>query len=127
MALVGNAVIAGMFEHPAERRYSGPRLLMIEQWAELARGALRDAGIDPREVDGIVCGDLRESDMFVPATIAEYLGWRVSFAERVDLGGAGPAGMVWRAAAAIELGLCETVVCAAPANRSSETSAAATT
>jgi acetyl-CoA acetyltransferase len=115
MALVGNAVIAGMFEHPAERRYSGPRLLMIEQWAELARGALRDAGIDPREVDGIVCGDLRESDMFVPATIAEYLGWRVSFAERVDLGGAGPAGMVWRAAAAIELGLCETVVCAAPA------------
>ena len=52
--------------------------------------------------------------MFVPSTVAEYLGWRVNFAERVDLGGATPIGMVWRAAAAIELGLCDVVVCAAP-------------
>src|SRR5205807_6689626 len=29
-------------------------------------------------------------------------------------GGASPAGMVWRAAAAIELGLCDVVVCAVP-------------
>lgn len=115
MTLRGTAAIAGVFEHPAERTYTGPRSLGIEQWAELSRRALADAGIDPREVDGLVCGDLRESDMFVPATIAEYLGWSVNFAERVDLGGASPVGMVWRAAAAIEMGVCETVVCAAPA------------
>jgi acetyl-CoA acetyltransferase len=115
MGLKGIAVIAGVAEHAAERHYSGPRLLMVEQWAELARTALEDARLDPRSVDGLVCSDLRESDMFVPATIAEYLGRRLNFAERVDLGGAGPVGMVWRAAAAIELGLCETVVCAAPA------------
>lgn len=115
MALSGNAVIAGVFEYPAERRYTGPRSLAIEQWAELARLALDDAGIPPGDVDGLVCGDLRESEMFVPATIAEYLGWSVNLAERVDLGGASPVGMVWRAAAAIELGLCETVVCATPA------------
>jgi acetyl-CoA acetyltransferase len=53
--------------------------------------------------------------MFVPATIAEYTGWSLNFAERIDLGGASAVGMVWRAAAAIELGLCETVVCAIPA------------
>jgi acetyl-CoA acetyltransferase len=115
MGLNGTAVIAGVAEHPAERHYSGPRHLVVEQWAELARLALADAGIDPRSVDGLVCSDVRESDMFVPATIAEYLGWRLNYAERVDLGGAGPVGMVWRAAAAIELGLAETVVCASPA------------
>lgn len=108
-------MVAGVHEHPAARRWTGRRTMVIEQWAELARLALADAGIDAREVDGLVCGDLRESESFVPATIAEYLGWSVNLAERVDLGGASPVGMVWRAAAAIELGLCETVVCAAPA------------
>jgi acetyl-CoA C-acetyltransferase len=115
VALSGKAVVAGVFEYPAARRWTGPRSLAIEQWAELARLALADAGIHPSEVDGLVCGDLRESASFVPATIAEYLGWSVNLAERVDLGGASPVGMVWRAAAAIELGLCETVVCATPA------------
>lgn len=115
VGLNGDAAIAGIFEYAPERRYDGSRLLAIEQWADLAQRALRDAEIDPGEVDGLVCGDLRESDMFVPATIAEYLGWSVNFAERVDLGGAGPVGMIWRAAAAIEMGLCETVVCAMPA------------
>ena len=55
---------------------------------------------------------MAEASLFVPATIAEYCGWSVNFAERIDLGGATAVGMVWRAAAAIELGLCEVVVCA---------------
>lgn len=115
MTLRGDAVIAGVAQYAPQRRYDGPRSLALEQWAELARLALADAGIAAREVDGLVACDLRESEMFVPATIAEYLGWSVGFAERVDLGGASPIGMVWRAAAAIELGLCSTVVCAVPA------------
>ena len=49
-------------------------------------------------------GDVAEASLFVPATVAEYCGWSVNFAERVDLGGASAVGMVWRAAAAIELG-----------------------
>ena len=48
--------------------------------------------------------------MFVPATIAEYCGFEVNYAERVDLGGASAVGMVWRAAAAVELGICDVVV-----------------
>ncbi len=52
--------------------------------------------------------------MFVPATLAEYLGLPLDYGERVDLGGATSAGMIWRAAAAVELGLCEAVLCVVP-------------
>lgn len=116
MGLRGDAAIVGIAEHRAERPFVGTPTFTLEQWAELAALALVDAGIDAREVNGICCGgDVRESAMFVPATIAEYCGWNVNFAERLDLGGASAVGMVWRAAAAIELGICDVVVCATPA------------
>ncbi len=114
MGLRGDAVIAGIAEYPPERKYRGERRFTLEQWADLAALALADAGLTSQDVNGLCCSTLRESEMFVPSTVAEYLGWGVSFAERVDLGGATPIGMVWRAAAAIELGLCDVVVCAAP-------------
>jgi len=113
MGLRGDAFIVGYSEQKSERTFTGTPKLTLEQWADLAAEALADAGIATNEVDGLVCGaDLLESQQFVPATIAEYLGWSVNFAERVDLGGATPVGAVWRAAAAIELGICETVVIA---------------
>lgn len=52
--------------------------------------------------------------MFGPSALAEYLGVRSNFNEVVDLGGATATGMVWRAAAAIEVGVCETVLCLVP-------------
>jgi acetyl-CoA acetyltransferase len=113
MGLQGDARIVGIAERPAERKFAGVPSLTIEQWAGLAADALADAGISPDDVDGVVCGgDIAEASLFLPATIAEYCGWSVNFAERIDLGGATAVGMVWRAAAAIELGLCEVVVCA---------------
>jgi acetyl-CoA acetyltransferase len=111
--LRGDACIVGIAERAAERKFAGTPTLTVEQWAGLAADALADAGIASSEVDGLVCaGDVAEASLFVPATIAEYCGWSVNFAERIDLGGATAVGMVWRAAAAIELGLCEVVVCA---------------
>jgi acetyl-CoA acetyltransferase len=52
--------------------------------------------------------------MFAPATLSEYLGIPVNYGEVVDLGGATSAGMIWRAAAAIELGLCDVVLAVVP-------------
>ncbi len=116
MGLRGDAAIVGIAEHAAERNFTGASAFSLEQWAELAAMALTDAGIDSREVNGICCaGDVRESATFVPATVAEYCGWSVNLAEQLDLGGASAVGMVWRAAAAIELGICDVVVCATPA------------
>jgi acetyl-CoA acetyltransferase len=113
MGLQGNAAIVGFAEYNSERHFTGMPAMTLEQWADLAARALDDAGVDASEVNGLVCAnDIRESSMFVPATIAEYCGWSVNFAERIDLGGATPVGMVWRAAAAIELGICDVVVCA---------------
>jgi len=111
--LRGGACIVGIAERAAERKFAGTPTLTIEQWAGLAADALTDAGIPASDVDGVACaGDVVEASLFLPATIAEYCGWSVNFAERVDLGGASAVGMAWRAAAAVELGICDVVVCA---------------
>jgi acetyl-CoA acetyltransferase len=115
MGLRGEAAIVGIAEYPHRRRYEGPRKFTLAQWAELTKLALDDAGLAARDIDGVVCSDIRESGMFTPATVVEYLGQPVNFAERIDLGGATAVGMIWRAAAAIELGICDVVVCALPA------------
>jgi acetyl-CoA C-acetyltransferase len=115
MGLRGEAAIVGLVELSPERKPTRKPATSLEQWTTLAKAALDDAGIAAEEVDGIVTASIRESDSFVPSTIVEYLGLPVNFAEHVDLGGATPAGMIWRAAAAIELGLASVVLCVAPA------------
>lgn len=115
MGLRGGAAIAGYVELKPTKKPEDAPLFTIEQWALLARSALEDAGIDLGEVDGIVTSFINESAMFAPATLAEYLGIEVGFAEHVDLGGATAAGAIWRAAAAVELGIADVVVCAMPA------------
>ena len=117
MGLRGEAAIVGMVELPPERKATRKPATSLEQWTTLAKQALDDAGIRPDQVDGICTSGIRESDAFVPSTIVEYLGLPVNYAEYVDLGGATAAGMIWRAAAAIELGLASVVLCVAPGGR----------
>lgn len=113
--LRGEAAIVGVAEWKPNRDPSGPARFTIEQWALLAHEALRDAGLSAERVDGLITSKLNEVSIFAPATISEYMGMPINFAEYVDLGGASACAMVWRAAAAIELGLCDVVVCALPA------------
>jgi acetyl-CoA acetyltransferase len=114
--LRGEAAIVGYVELPPERMSkAAPAPFTLEQWAGLSANALDDAGVPAAVVNGIVTSHLGESQSFVPSTVAEYLGVEANFAELVDLGGASAAGMMWRAAAAIELGLCDVVLCALPA------------
>ncbi|KUI26376.1 transporter [Mycobacterium sp. IS-1742] len=123
MGLRGDAAIVGYVELPPERlNKAGPAPFLLEQWAELGAAALEDAGLPAESVNGIVTSHIGESEIFVPSTVAEYLGVDANFAEILDLGGASAAGMVWRAAAAIELGLCDVVLCALPARYLTPTS-----
>src|SRR5438552_325309 len=109
--LRGDAAVVGIAELAPQRHFAGEPSFTLEQWADLAARARDDAGIDARGAGGIVtANDVRETNMFIPATVAEYCGFTVSFAEHVDLGGASAVGMIWRAAAAIELGVCDVVV-----------------
>lgn len=112
--LRGEAAIIGIAELAAEKRQSGPAMFTLDQYAHLAKLVLDDAGLPASVVDGLVTHGVQESDMFAPATLSEYLGIPLDFGERVDLGGATAAGMVWRAAAAVELGICEAVLCVVP-------------
>ncbi|MCV7018609.1 thiolase family protein [Mycolicibacterium aichiense] len=115
MGLRGEAAIVGYTELPSTKRPTGPLEFTLEQWARLAKAALDDAGLSAADVDGICTTHLQESQIFVPSTVIEYLGIKANFAEMVDLGGASAVAMVWRAAAAIELGLCNAVLCVIPA------------
>lgn len=103
-------VIAGIGELKPVRTTTG--VTTLELIAEVSRRAVFDAGLDPGAIDGLLVGpQVGETPQHVPATIAEYLGLKPTMANVVDLGGASGAGMVWRAAAAIEAGMCEAVLC----------------
>lgn len=111
--------IVGIGELKPRRLTGGETTL--EMIADVSRLAVIDAGLEPGAIDGLLVGpQVGETPQHVPATVAEYLGLKPTMANVVDLGGASAAGMVWRAAAAIEAGMCEAVLCVL-ANTRSET------
>jgi acetyl-CoA acetyltransferase len=109
----GIAAIVGTAQYAPQRRQEAPVVFPLDQVADLSRLALQDAGIAPGQIDGlaITSTGFTEVRMFVPAMVGEYLGLKLNFGEVVDLGGATAVAMAWRAAAAIELGLCQAVLC----------------
>lgn len=110
------AAIVGAAEYPARRFSEGVAATSLEQAADLALLALEDAGLTLADVDGIAARGVYVTQQFLPATVAEYLGVRVGYGDAPDLGGATAAGMVWRAASAIERGLASVVICTYPGN-----------
>jgi acetyl-CoA acetyltransferase len=117
MGLQGLASLVGAAQYKPEKYATAPRMFHLQQVADLAGQALADAGLALQDVDGLVVpgAQFHEAGLFVPAMVGEYLGVRLDFAETVDLGGASSVAAVWRAAAAIELGMCNTVLCVIPA------------
>ncbi|GAC13971.1 nonspecific lipid-transfer protein [Aliiglaciecola lipolytica E3] len=117
MGLAGNAAIVGAAQYKPEKYQTAPQMFHLEQVADLAHKALTDAGLHKNDLDGLVINGphFHEASVFVPAMAAEYLGIEVNFAEVVDLGGCTAVAQVWRAAMAIEMGLCQAVLCVIPA------------
>lgn len=105
-----DCAIAGIAELTPTRRTEGETTLgMI---ARVSAQAVADAGLEPAAIDGLLVGpQVGETPQHVPATVSEYLGLRPTMSNVVDLGGASGAGMAWRAAAAINAGMCEAVLC----------------
>jgi acetyl-CoA C-acetyltransferase len=97
----GKAFIAGAYEHPGRvlPDKSVPRI-----HAEVASGALADAGLSFEDVDGYFCA--RDVDGVGPLSMAEYLGLRVSYVDTTETGGSAYIAHVGHAAAAIAAGKC---------------------
>lgn len=107
---MSSGAIVGVGELAPRRYSSGETTLSMIAAASVE--AVRDAGLRPADVDGLLVGpQVGETPQHVPATVAEYLGLQPEMANVVDLGGATGAGMAWRAAAAIAAGMCNTVLC----------------
>ncbi|ODU07254.1 MAG: acetyl-CoA acetyltransferase [Pseudonocardia sp. SCN 72-86] len=110
MSISTRYAITGAAEIPPRRTTPGQSTLGLI--GRVAAMAVDDAGLCPEDVDGLLVGpQVGETPQHVPATVAEYLGLRPRYGDVVDLGGASGPGMVWRAAAAIHAGMCETVLC----------------
>ena len=109
MSLRGSAAVVGLAEL-APQRYTGEATI-LELLSEVATEAISDAGFSHSQVDGLIVHPIGGLPGFVPATVAEFLGLQPTFAEIVDLGGATGAGMIWRAAAAIQAGMCTSCLC----------------
>ncbi len=101
MTLNGKAYIAGAYEHPT--RYA-PDKSVTQLHAECALGALRDAGLDLKDVDGYFCaGDAPGGN---PLSMAEYLNLDLKWVDGTELGGCSYMVHVRHAALAIAQGKC---------------------
>jgi len=113
------AALIGVGSLKPVRRTEGETTLgMLARASALA---LADAALEKDAIDGLLVGpQVGETPQHVPATVSEYLGLQPTMSNVVDLGGASGPGMIWRAAAAIEAGMCETVLCVIGNHRNPE-------
>ena len=113
MGLRGDAAVVGIAEYAPERHFTGEAEVHARAVGRpgRARARRRRHRARPRSTGSSAANTSRESEMFVPSTIAEYCGWRGELRRaRRPRRRQSAVGMVWRAAAAVELGICDVVV-----------------
>ncbi|ELY50458.1 thiolase domain-containing protein [Natronolimnohabitans innermongolicus] len=97
--------IAGAYEHPTRE---APDKSTMQLHAEVARGALADAGLAKDDVDGYFTAGMPWYERgLTPLIMADYLGLDVSHAGTTDWGGSSYVGHVGHAADAIREGRCD--------------------
>ena len=93
---------------------ASPGWSALELMARATHVALDDAGLRLDEIDGLCCGTFYH--FFPTLTAAEYLGIRPSWSNADMVGGSSFQSYVMQAAAAIQAGLCSTVLVAYGSN-----------
>lgn len=110
MTLKRSAAITGIGEMKPTPSPEGKTGFGI--WTDVSRQAVLDSGLSLSDIDGIlIAPPITELVAMWPSILGEYLGVRPRYGDVVDLGGASATAMVWRAAAAIDAGLCRAVLC----------------
>jgi len=111
MSLKGTAAVVGIGELKPTKD-APPEATALGLMSNAAAEAIADAGLETKDIDGFLCGmAFADAGMLYPASVAEVMGINPRMLNQVDIGGASPAGMVWRAAAAIHGGMCNAVLC----------------
>jgi len=95
------AYIAGAYEHPTRL---APDKSVPQLHAESARGALLDAGLSIRDVDGYFCAG--DAPGLGALSMVDYLGLRVRHVDSTETGGSSYLIHVAHAAQAIAAGKC---------------------
>jgi acetyl-CoA C-acetyltransferase len=101
VTIKGRACIAGVFEHPTRK---APEKSVAQLHAEVANGALADAGLDRRDVDGYFCAG--DAPGLGALSMADYLGLRLRHVDTTETGGSSYIVHVAHAAEAIAAGRC---------------------
>lgn len=105
--LNGSAVIVGAYEHPGRRL---PGYTVQRVFREVVFGALADAGLSIKDVDGFFCDGTTPG--YGPVDMLEYLGIESRYSAATEFGGATYIAHVGQAAAAIAAGKCRVAVIA---------------
>ena len=102
MSIKGKAYIAGIYEHPTRLAKD---LSLAQIHAEVAKGALEDAGLTKDDVDGYFCAG--DAPGLGPMSMVEYMGLRPRHVDSTDTGGSSYVLHVGHAAEAIAAGKCK--------------------
>ena len=101
MTIKGKAYIAGIYEHPT-RKADDKSLAQLH--AEVAKGALEDAGLARADVDGFFCAG--DAPGLGPLSLVDYMGLKVRHMDTTETGGSSYVIHVAHAAEAIAAGKC---------------------
>jgi len=101
MTIKGKAYLVGAYEHPT--RKAGDKSI-AQLHAEVAKGALEDAGLAKQDVDGYFCAG--DAPGLGPLSMADYLGLKLRHMDSTDTGGSSYLVHVAHAAQAIAAGKC---------------------
>ena len=102
MSLKGKAYIVGAWEHPTRK---APDISLMQLHAECAKGALDDAGLSVKDVDGYFCA-AGDTPGLGGLSMAEYMGLRLKHYDATDSGGSSYNLQVGHALQAIATGRC---------------------
>src|ERR687886_3047248 len=101
MSIKGKAYIAGIYEHPTRK---APDKSLAQLHAEVAKGALEDAGLSKDDVDGFCAAG--DTPGLGPLSMVDYLGLKPRHVDATDTGGSSYILHVGHAAEAIAAGKC---------------------
>ena len=101
MSIKGKAYLVGAYEHPTRKAEDKS---VAQLHAEVAKGALEDAGLTRKDIDGYFCAG--DAPGLGPLSMVDYLGLRVRHMDSTDTGGSSYLIHVAHAAEAIALGKC---------------------